>query len=154
MSNHTLVSLFVLVLASGCAPDSGGHSALTGPSTGIVSPTPPPVPPQDTTQAPRPIGVGEEVNDALTFHGAERLFELTAPSDGVLVVRLMWPPDRGRLELATGELRWTGAGVIAATIRVAAGRKYQLSVADGAPWDYGDFFVPFVLTTSIEKASK
>jgi hypothetical protein len=55
---------------------------------------------------PREISVGEEINDTLTFHGDGRLFELTAPSDGTLVVRLSWDPARGRLELALADTRF------------------------------------------------
>jgi hypothetical protein len=33
---------------------------------------------------------------------------------------------------------------------VSAGLKYRVSVADGAPWDYGDLSLSYVLTTVIE----
>ena len=48
------------------------------------APYPSPVPPD------RVISVGEEVRDALTRHGSHKAYELTAPSDGLLVAQLSW----------------------------------------------------------------
>jgi len=99
------------------------------------------------------ISVGEEVKGTLSFHGDERLFELTARSDGTLVARVSWEPSRGRLELMLAD-RWFGpsqpeGSPIVGTLPVVAGQTYRVRIADGAPWDYDDLLVPFVLTTSI-----
>ena len=148
MPKHTVLLLCLVVGAPACAPAPEGPPAAPSPS--FESPAPPAPAPGS---APRPISLGDQIHDALTLHGTERRFEVTVRSDGTLVVHLSWPPERGRLELTAGEMQWTGAGVSEAAMAVEAGRTYRLSVADGAPWDYGDFFVPFVLTTSIRKAS-
>jgi len=100
------------------------------------------------------IGVGEEVTDTLAFHGADRLFELTAPSDGMLVVRVSWDPRRGRLELDLADRLFANfpdnRSPIVGELPVVVGGKYRLRVADGAPWDYDDIFVAFELTTSMK----
>jgi hypothetical protein len=102
----------------------------------------------------REIRVGEEVTGALTAHGAENLFELTAPADGTLSARLSWDSTHGRLTLMLADTRFSpvpfDASLIVGTLPVVAGRRYRVRVADGAPWDYDDLFLPFVLTTSIE----
>jgi hypothetical protein len=98
------------------------------------------------------IHVGEEVKDTLTFNGDQRVFELTAPSDGTLVVHVSWERSQGVLELGLAD-RWFPAGPegsIVGRLPVVASQQYRVSVADGAPWDYGGLFLPFVLTTSIE----
>ena len=141
----------VLVLTSACGPDRRGLSTLAGPSMTVLAPALPPPSPRLSAQAPREISVGEEIDDALNFHGAAKFFELTAPSSGTLVARVSWDGQRGTLELALGDTHWAGKGVIVGKLPVVVGQKYSLSVADGAPWDYDDPFVlPFVLATSIE----
>jgi hypothetical protein len=85
------------------------------------------------------------------FHGDKRVFELTASSDGTLVARVTWDRSRGLLELMLGDKRFAPSAPEASvgTLVVVAGQRYRMSIADGAPWDYDDLFVPFVLTTSI-----
>jgi hypothetical protein len=83
------------------------------------------------------------------------LFDLTAPADGTLVVRLGWDSRQGRLELGLAD-RWLiplppDWSSIVGQLPVAAARTYRLRVADGAPWDYDDRVLPFVLATSIEQ---
>ena len=138
----------LMVLAWACAAGDGGLPTPTRPST---VPSPVPAPPQ--SQRPLVISVGEEVKGTLSFHGDERLFELTARSDGTLVARVSWEPSRGRLELMLAD-RWFGpsqpeGSPIVGTLPVVAGQTYRVRIADGAPWDYDDLLVPFVLTTSI-----
>ena len=75
------------------------------------------------------IRVGEEVNDTLTSNGYEKLFDLTAPRDGILVVRLSWDPQQGWPELAV-ENRWFAALGDTQTVRRSAGsRKERLAPA-------------------------
>jgi hypothetical protein len=79
------------------------------------------------------------------------VYELTAPRDGTLLVRLAWEPHQGLLELNVANIPFTAASPpLIARIRVAAAQKYFVRVLDGAPWDYDDLRLPFVLTTSIE----
>jgi hypothetical protein len=87
--------------------------------------------------------------DALTVHGEEKFYEVTAPSDGTLLVRVTWDPGEGNIELDLGYTAWGGNGVIVARQPVIAGGKYSVIVGDGAPWDYGELFLPFVLTVSM-----
>jgi len=35
---------------------------------------------------------------------------------------------------------------------VSAGQTYSVKISDGAPWDYDDLNLPFVMTTSIEQS--
>jgi hypothetical protein len=144
--------LCLSVLASAC--ESGGRELGTpsGPSVG-PSPGPPSSPPP--FQGGRQISVGEEVTGTLTAHGTEMLYELTAPSDGTLILRLSWETHRGLLELrlagttfAASPPDWSPP--IVARLSVAAGRTYPVRIMDGAPWDYDDLSLPFVVTTFIE----
>jgi hypothetical protein len=100
------------------------------------------------------IAVGKEVTDALQFHGAEKTYELTAPSDGTLVARLGWAPIQGRLQLDLAGTPFANfpdnLSPIVGKLPVAAGVKYRIRVADGAPWDYDDLSLPYVLTIVIE----
>ena len=143
--------LCLLVLASAC---SGGNTLPAAPSPVPSPANPPPLPPPQSLTAQRVISVGEKVTDTLTFHGAEKFFELTAPSDGTLVVRLGWDPGRGRLELDLAERLFANfpdnRSPIVGELPVVVGGKYRLRVADGAPWDYDDMFVAFEMTTSMK----
>jgi hypothetical protein len=96
--------------------------------------------------------VGEEVAGTLAVHGSEDVFELTAPSNGTLTARLSWAPTQGRLELWFGDIlpSQPDGPPIVAEIHVAAGRKYVVKVVDGAPWDYDNMFLPYVLTTALK----
>jgi len=99
------------------------------------------------------IDVGEDVQDALTVHGSAKLLELTAPADGTLVVQLSWNASQGSLELWLDDQQFMGASPIVGTLRVSAGSKHRIKIADGAPWDYGDLHVRFVLSGSLEPPS-
>jgi hypothetical protein len=100
------------------------------------------------------ISLGEEIKDTLTFHGADKFFELTAPSDGTLIVRLSWDARQGRLELGLADTQFAhfpeNRSPIVGQLPVLVGGKYRVRVADGAPWDYDGLFVAFDLTTSME----
>jgi hypothetical protein len=78
------ILLGLLVTASACGSSSAG-----APTTPSVTSTP------LATAASR-INVGEAVTGTLQVHGAENAYELTAASDGTLVVRLNWTPTQGR----------------------------------------------------------
>ena len=141
-----LAVLCLLMFASACAEGSGDLPTLTGPSA-VQSPEPSPPPPAHG------INVGEEITDTLTFHGDQRVFELTAASNGTLVARVSWERSRGVLELMLADRRFgpsTPEGSIVGTLLVVPGQRYGVRVADGAPWDYDELFLPFALTTSVE----
>jgi hypothetical protein len=131
-----------LILASACGSGGREIGTPTGPSV---------VPPQGGRQ----ISVGEEVTDTLTVHGTQKLYQLTAPSDGTLIVRLSWEPHRGLLELTLADRSFASSPPdwlppIVGELSVAAGRTYSVKIADGAPWDYDDLYLPYVVTTSME----
>ena len=111
-----------------------------------------PPPPEST---PRVISVGEEVTGTLQPCCSEGpavfeiLFELTAPSDGTLVVHLSSDAYLV-LEDVYWSPMWRSPRVLStvATLQVTAGQTYRLWVYYPS-WDlYGP--VTFVLTTSIE----
>jgi hypothetical protein len=99
------------------------------------------------------VNAGEAVEGAVAAHGSYVEFELTAPSDGTLVVQLSWDPRQGRLELDLADRIFANFpdnwSPIVGKLSVVAGGKYRVRVADGAPWDYDDMFVLFVLSTSM-----
>ncbi len=145
------IAICLLILASACGSGGTEMGTPTGPSV-VPSPTPPssPVPPQGGRQ----ISVGEEVTGTLEGHGAGQLYELTAPSDGTLMGRLIWDPHQGVLELRLADTQFFASpsygSPIVGELSVAAGRTYSVKIADGAPWDYDDLSLSFVVTTSIE----
>ena len=66
-------------------------------------------------------------------------------------MKVMWERSAS-IEFWVGA-RWvaqSGSPPLVVRVGVMAGKKYPLLVADAAPWDYGDFVVPYVLTTTIE----
>jgi hypothetical protein len=138
---HPAALLGFLVLGAACGSNSSQPPTspsfltnLSGSSAGV-----------------RQIAVGEEVTGALTVHGAVDVFELTAPSNGTLVVRLSWSPAQGRLELWLADmLPSQSEPPIATKLTVIAGRKYRVGIADSAAWDYDGLFLPYVLTTDIQ----
>jgi hypothetical protein len=156
-------SLAVLICLALVATACGRDGAQPAPSS-----IPSPVAPVDTTPAPSPappsaarINVGEEVKDALTSHGTSRLFEVTAPSEGTLVVQVSWNASQGLLALSLQDAPFTGPfwdtdvrsdapGHVIAKVHVVAGRTFRVKIADGAPWDYDDLNVQFVLAVSME----
>ena len=146
---HLATPLGLLVLVSGC------NSSVRDLPT---APPPPPVVSSPHAIAgidPRPvvpISVGQEVTGALLVHDGSDVFELTAPSAGTLVVRITWNAARGLIELrlASAEFDAEAGNPIIARLKVEAGQKYRLTVADGAPWDYGELNLPYSLKTAIE----
>ena len=141
----------LLLLTSACG---NGDRELRAPLVPSVAPPPaPPSPP--LPQTGRQISVGEEVTDTLTAHGAQMLYQLTAPRDGTLILRLSWERHRGLLELRLADTRFSASPPdwsppIVAQLSVAAGRTYSVRIMDGAPWDYDVLYLPFVVTTFIE----
>ena len=106
--------LCVLGLASACADGGGGLPIPARPST-VPSPAPPAPPPPGVN---RLISVGEEVKDTLTFHGDQRVYELTAPSNGTLVARVGWEPSRDPLYLSLADrIFQSNEGSIVAMLR-------------------------------------
>ena len=143
-----LFSLVVLAVACG----SSNHAMPTSPS---VPPTagPPPAPTPPGSASPVRISVGQDVAGAMDQHGVQDVFELTAPRDGTLVVRLSWDRAQGRLSLSTLDFRLyvrTETPPIIATLPVVAGDAYRLRVADADPWDYDIFHLRYVLTAAYE----
>ena len=141
------------LLVGGWNCGSGGRDLRTPAGPSVAQPTPPPsLPPP---QGGRQITVGEEFTDTLIGHGTARLYQLTAPSDGTLIVRLSWEPHRGLLELEVADRSFASSPPdwsppIVGELSVTAGRTYSVKIADGAPWDYDDLNLPFVMTTSIK----
>src|SRR2546425_261270 len=126
--------LCLLVLASACA---GGDTLPAGPSP-VPSPAHPSAPPPQSSTAPQLISVGEEVKGTLTLHCSEKLFELTAPSDGTLVAHLSWDPQQGPLVLQLATTEFAGAWAwpvprdwspIVGKLPVAVGQSYRVRVA-------------------------
>ena len=82
------------------------------------------------------------------------LFELTAPADGALVVRVDWNPTQGRLQLELADRLFANfpdnLSPVLGSLPVLVGGKYRVRISDGAPWDYDDLVLPFVMTTSME----
>jgi hypothetical protein len=132
---------------------SGGGTTVRGealPDSAAPLPEPAPV-------VPQVISVGEQVTGTLhpTTCSAtgcipgvfDMLFELTAPSDGTLIVELDWNLDYGSLglEVENGVVHYWPITV--GTLPVTAGQTYRIWVYTNS-WDlYGE--IPFVLTTSI-----
>lgn len=129
-------------------PGADGGDAL-GASSPVLRPAGSARPPASTSAA-QVISVGEQVTGSV---GAvpEMAFEVTAPSDGTLVIQLT-----GDVSLQFEDVyllpKWKSPSVrfTAAALQVAAGQTYLISVGTlFGPWDYhGDS--PFVLTTSLE----
>jgi hypothetical protein len=136
------ILLGLLITASAC-----GSSSAAAPTTPTFTSLP------LVTAASR-VNVGEDVTGTLNVHGAENAYELTAASDGVLVVRLNWTPAQGRLQLGLLDQQFANfpdnVSPVVGRLPVSAGLQYRVSVADGAPWDYGDLSLSYVLTTVIE----
>jgi hypothetical protein len=117
------------------------------PSSVALTPPPPPQP------VPGQITVGVELKDTLVGNATERRYELMAPRDGLLALRLSWPWSDGRLALTLGDEQFapgpTGAGPINVKVPVTGGRTYSVRVSD-VPWPYGEMRVTFTVTTSME----
>ena len=151
---HLSTLLGIVVLAAACGSDSSSVVRTpTAPPPPAAAPTPPapPAPPGPLGPATR-ITVGQEVKATLKDHGAEHTFELTAPATGTLITRITWQGGE-LLELWTANvpLAQSSESPMRGRLAVLAGETYRLTLADGARWDYDDFTVPYVLTTSIER---
>jgi len=136
--------LSLLLVTAAC----GNDGAPPAPSA-IPSPAAPPDPPPSAAPTVPQIDVGEGVDDALTVHGSAKLLELTALSDGTLVVQLSWNSSQGSLELWLDDRQFIGSSLIVGKLPVAAGTTHRIKIADGAPWDYDELYVRFVLATSL-----
>jgi hypothetical protein len=77
------------------------------------------------------------------------VYELTAPSTGTLVARVSYEPGQA-VVLYLADQVFESDTPIVGRLPVVAGRQYRVEVAIGDFWGYGDVFVRFVLTTSIE----
>ncbi len=147
-----LSSFFVLLIVVAC--DSRDERRF-GPSqpTGVSepAPNPTPVPPSSVNGV---IQVGEDLK--ATFSGPWQFYELTAPSDGTLVLRLIWNPATNlKLMVAVGDMEFNpsppGWSPVVGRVPVAAGQTYLLRIDQAfAPWDYDFSITPFVLTTALE----
>jgi hypothetical protein len=65
-------------------------------------------------------------------------------------VQLSWNTNQGSLELWVNDEQFMGPAPIVRTLRVASGSTHRTNIVDGAPWDYDDLYVRFVLATSLE----
>jgi len=141
----TLLCLSVLMSACGSKPGEPG--APTNPST-VPSPPTPPTP----TSSPTLITVGEEVTGVLEAPSDSYVYEVIAPSNGTLTARVSWEPTQdGSPVLSVADSVFASdSSPVVGSLPVSAGQKYRVTVADGAPWDYGALHVQFRLTTSME----
>ena len=144
---RNLATLFFLLLVTTACGNDGTRAVPSSIPPPAVPPEPEPPPASPTVPH---IDVGEIVEDALTIHGSARLFALTAPSDGALVVQLSWNANQGSLELWVDDEQFVGPSPIVRTLHVAAGSTHRIKIVDGAPWDYDDLYVRYVLATSLE----
>ena len=138
------VLLCVLSLVSACTDGGRSLPATARPSAVPSLASPPPSPP-----ATGAISIGEEVNDTITSPGGSDVYELTAPSTGTLVARVSYEPGQA-VVLYLADQAFESDTPIVGRLPVVAGRQYRVEVAIGDFWGYGDVFVRFVLTTSIE----
>ena len=104
-----------------------------------------------TRQLVRAIAIGEEVHGTIEGHGTSQVFEFEAPSDGTLRAGVIWPATQGHLELWLNDmLAQADTPPVIGRFQVTARHKYQLTVADAAPWDYDALFIDYTLTVAIE----
>jgi hypothetical protein len=147
--------LSLLIVASACG---SGTSMPPTPVVPPVAPTPTPAPspvPPPPPQTGRVIAVGDTIADTLTEHGTERVYVLTAPADGTLMVRLTWEAHRGLLEIRIGSALFAASPPdwvppVVARLAVVKGQTYLVRIIDGAPWDYDVLDLPFSAATAIE----
>jgi hypothetical protein len=149
-----LAPLLALVFVAACDAGSERGSQLSQPSPLVpTAPEPPPAP----TEA-RQISVGEVVKD--TILSEERNYVVTAPSEGMIAVRLAWQNDSGGGAILTLKVNGAevqgGCAVIESPVLVGPTRSVRLTVGrigDGC-WSYGDDMfqagVEFALTTSMQ----
>jgi len=139
----------ISMVAAACG--SGTHELPTSPTRNPVTPSVPL--PTPTVTVVGVIVVGQLVTGALEVHDTANLFELTAPLSGTLVAQLSWPAAQGNLSLSLADVRASSVTPnppLVARLPIVAGQKYQLRVADAAPWDYDVLHVTYLLTTAIQ----
>ena len=119
----------------------------TQPTPAVPAPNAPSTP--STTL--RTVEIGETVQGRVTDFVKRSQFQLTAPADGTLVIKVTWDRKTGRLELVHADRTFYGDEVesIVARIPVAASGIHTFDVFYCCPWDYG-IDTPFVLTTTME----
>ena len=146
-----LVSLLVVLSVLVGCDSSTRENRVSGPT-----PQPPPLGPVNGVIQPvnGVIQVGEDLKG--TFSGPWLFYELTAPSDGTLVLRLSWNPATAtKLMVAVGNMEFKASppdwSPVVGRVPVAAGQTYLLKIDQAyAPWDYDFSITPFVLTTALE----
>jgi hypothetical protein len=151
-------SMKVVVVLAAAAVMASGCEGLTA----IVSTGPSPIQGSTATVAVVRVAnidgglilVGTPVSGALPFHDTTVQYQFVAPRDGTLFVRVTWEASRGSIEL-----RLAGAAFstwpdmkppVTGRLDVRAGQSYPIRIVDAAPWDYGEFNLPFVVVTSLE----
>ncbi len=77
----------------------------------------------------------------------ELVYELTAPSDGTLIVQLSWDADEGHIFLQLEDEAFSSWPPTFGTLPVAAGQTYRVALSICCSWDLVS--VSFVMTTSI-----
>jgi hypothetical protein len=155
------LAAFLCFLALVCG-NNPGETLLAAPFAVFppIEPVPTQVPRSTPMPAPQVIAVGEQVTATLpltpcceTPEVTELLFELTAPSDGTLLVDLSWevyPGLGSSLTLQLEDVVFDYWPPIVGTLQVVAGQTYRVAVlVEVDPWWLWDP-IPFVLTTSIE----
>jgi hypothetical protein len=160
MSRMTLSFALVICLA-GCAmseePFLAPPTAQT-PTNAVSNPpsAPPSTSPSTSPSAPQLTSLPAEISDIYTQYQT-RTYHVAAPSDGTLVGRLTWDPQKtgARLKLTIGDSSFEApdpnTSVVIGRSYVRAGVTYRVDVEEGfAVWDYGANQDPFVLALSIE----
>ena len=142
-----ILSTLLIFAASAC----GGSQGPISPST-TIAPSSPGTPPTPGAPAfnPQTIPVGQRVQSTWTEHGALDDYDLTAPFNGILVVRLAWSSDYRGVDLKLAGHWIVQDQPVVATLAVTSGQRYRLTVADRYAWDYDKIFVEYVLTTAME----
>jgi len=101
-----------------------------------------------------PIVVGSPVAGTLRAHDTAVQYQLVAPRDGTLFVRVTWEASRGAIEMRLAGTPFSTAPdmrpPVTGRIQVRAGQPYPIWIGDAAPWDYGEVNLPFVVVTSLE----
>lgn len=147
--NVAILSTLAIFVASAC----GGTQAPVSPSTTIVSSSPgtPSSPRTPPVSIAHSIIVGQTVHGTWTEHGALDDYELTAPSDGTLIVHLTWSPHYDGVDLKLAGHWLIQDQPVIATLAVKSGQRYRFAVADRYAWDYDQIFVEYVVTTAMEE---
>ena len=146
------MKLAVLLVAAAMAPGCEGVTV-------IVSTGPSPIQASAATIAVAhidggTIGVGDSIAGTLRAHDTAVQYQLVAPRDGTLLVRVTWQASRGAIEMRLAGLAFNTwpdmRPPLTGRIQVRAGQPYPIWIGDAAPWDYGEFDLPFVVVASLE----